>query len=203
MKIQILTPTSWIPEMLRMIERVARISHGSKMSTSMDETKEFLRKLLRWGHWTPFEVGFVTVLLQDVSRGLSHELVRHRLASPLQSSTRYREPEYCWTLIPDEARPELERLFDQAKEVIRRYTDDPDIIRQVYPIASKVELAITANFREWHHIFALRCDKAAHPEIRQAMLTLLRTLKELASPVFDDFLIYDDHAELSGEYKIV
>lgn len=167
-----------------------------------------LRKMLN-----VIEHSFLTVKFLGVSRGFTHEMVRHRLASYSQESTRYVDYvrrgggadldrfQLCCIVPPH--RDEEEKvplkdgrnvsLVDMFTEIemyyraLRKTGWRPQDARQVLPIGIRAEIVVSANLREWRHIFAMRTSKAAHWEIRSVMCDLLSELKRIIPPVFADF----------------
>jgi thymidylate synthase (FAD) len=148
-----------------------------------------------------------------VDRGVSHELVRHRLCSFSQESTRYCNYKGGITFII----PPWLHIHESNTDYydISRYHDPellwlntmryieivyidmldhnwtPQQARSVLPNSLKTELVMTANFREWKHIFKLRTSKAAHPQMREIMIPLLNKAKELIPVIFDGINIED------------
>lgn len=139
-----------------------------------------------------------------VDRGVSHELVRHRIASFAQESTRYcnyskdkfgNELTFikpAW--IDDEAHPAA-----LAWESAMRFAEDkyfylldngwsPQQARSVLPNSLKTEVVMTANYREWRNFFKLRTAKAAHPQMREVTILLLKELQSKIPVVFDDIV---------------
>lgn len=202
MKVELLTPAEWFPMLLSIVERCGRVSHKSDMSDTEEDQKKFLKKLLHLGHWSVFEHGCFTVLLSDVSRGLTHELVRHRHLSFIQQSTRYVNPGSNH-VFPDLGVKTGEVLYHLNK--IQELTSDlpKDQRRQFYPIGTATTIAVTGNFRAWHHVFELRTTRYAHQEIRDAMTEVLKLVQPLSSPIYDDFVIDHDAGTVSrtDEYK--
>lgn len=151
---------------------------------SVDNYGKFIANLIKNGHESPLEhVSFTVKFITD--RGISHELVRHRLAAFTQESTRYcnyskekfSKEIYC--VMPDYSKenlkwtPEMEAEFREAFEDCQRHYMNlidmgatPQFARAVLPTGLKTELVMTANIREWRHILKLRCDQAAHPDVR-------------------------------------
>jgi thymidylate synthase (FAD) len=172
--------------MERVIERAARVCYKSEGRISNEVNKEFIRSLCNRGHLSVFEHGVITVLLVT-DRGISHELVRHRIASYSQESTRYCNyskdqfnkeltfirPRYykiedrrtCEYFIWCQAMSNVEKVYFQLLE----QGSTPQEARAVLPNSLKTEIIITANVREWRHIFELRCSKEAHPQMQELM----------------------------------
>ena len=190
MDVELLFPTTKElgDALLGVIERAARVSHRSKMAANPDQRDEFLRKLLRAGHWSVVEHAQATVLISGVTRGFTHEFVRHRLGAITQESTRYKIDDEVRVHVPgaQELEPELSRL---ATELQHRYRHLPrDVRRHLLPIGVDTRLIATHNLRSWHHLLEVRLDKHAHPEIREVAAAILKELGWLFPPVFDDLL---------------
>ncbi len=165
-----------------------------------------IRKL---GHESVLEHSAMTVEFNNISRGFTHELVRHRLASFTQESTRYVDKSNFVFIFPPDKNPNkkiINLLLPNGKKIkispkdwikmneniyrsLRKLGWPCEDARQFLPIGIKTQIVITANFREWRHIFKLRCDSHAHWEIRRAMVNLLEDVQKLIPVVFDDFKI--------------
>jgi thymidylate synthase (FAD) len=217
-------------EVLKKLERIARTCYKSEGRITEDDSsaRKLLTNIVKSGHEAmiehySFSVKFIC------SRAISHELVRHRMASFAQESQRYVNytkdmgvtfiiPERLhdtlkpWTgyyniidlgvpgafkLIsedfPDPHNSEFVKALAMAEEM---YLDaihiegvKPQDARDVLPNATKTEVIMTANLREWRHFFNLRCDRAAHPDMRKLALNLLRQVHALIPVIFDD--LYD------------
>jgi thymidylate synthase (FAD) len=185
------------------IERSARTCYKSEGKMGDAPNMEFIHKLRRNNHASVLEHGVVTVLV-ITDRGVSHELVRHRLAAYSQESTRYcnygsdrfgdmvsfivpyyyTEPErYCEYVIWYKAMQEAEKTYFQLLE----QGSKPEEARAVLPNSLKTEIVITANCREWKHIFSLRCSPKAHPQMRQIMSKVQSKFKELWPAIFESY----------------
>ncbi len=185
---------------LRHLELAARTCYKSEDQASADSARKLLSRIVRLGHDSVLEHISVTVRIV-CDRGVTHELVRHRLCSFSQESTRYANyaqdkfgseitviRPYFWAL--DDARYGLWLSAMQACEAAYLSLVDAGATaqeaRSVLPNSLKTEIVTTANIREWRHIFKLRCDKAAHPQMRQVMLPLLAAFQERIPLLFDD-----------------
>ena len=145
--------------------------------------------IVKSGHHSVLEHEIVSVKLV-CDRGVSHELVRHRLAAYSQESTRYCD----YRKHDDDNEPGISviRPFfypkdsdnyalwyaamkdaDRAYMSLRHNGSSPQEARSVLPNSLKTEVVSTMNLREWRHVFEVRCSKAAHPQMRQMMLPLL------------------------------
>ena len=185
-------------EVMRKLEAAGRICYQSEAGD--DTADEFIRKLIKKGHESVIEHQSVTVVF-TVDRGISHEIVRHRLASYSQESTRY-----CnyskgkfngeITVIEPFEREEFPFAYDiwemscRADETAYNamLADDckAQDARAVLPNSLKTTLFMTANLREWRHFFKMRCSPAAHPQIREVAKDLLNQFNELLPAVFGD-----------------
>jgi thymidylate synthase (FAD) len=197
---------------LQLIELAGRTAYQSRNKITDDSAAKFVKMLRDRGHESVLEHSAMTVEFNNVSRGFTHELVRHRLMAITQESTRYVDESDFRVVIPpdkdpDEKLVELDLsngtkikvsfqewmdLNEQMYRGLRKAGWVPEDARQVLPTAIKSQIVITANFREWRHIFKLRCDKRAHWEIRQAMVNLLKDVQKIIPVIFDDFEISAD-----------
>jgi len=141
-------------------------------------------------------IEFGDIIIKFITnRGVTHELVRHRLCSFAQESTRYVRYDGTMEFIKPEWFSDLEAIarweqamYDAEEHYIFLLNNGwrPEQAREVLPNSLKTEIVVKANIREWRHIFTLRCSKAAHPQIRGLMLPLLKELKTKLPIVFDD-----------------
>ena len=182
-----------------LIQQLANICMAGRVcyrSDKGDDSKavggKFIDMIMRRGHHSVIEHSSLSVMFSNVSRGFTHEMVRHRLCAFSQESTRY-----C-----DYANGQLdleksELTFAEAYyKVLRGDGWIPQDARQFLPIGIAAKIVVTANFREWRHIMAMRTQKAAHWEIRYVMYDLLTVLKTWIPVIFRDFVNVDDHGEL-------
>ena len=170
--------------------------------------------LLRSNHESVIEHSSMTVRFINVSRGFTHELVRHRLASFSQESTRYVDyakrgkgvdlEEFEMQFIMPPHRDKHQKIlledgrsvfpedmaieFEMYYRGLRKADWFPEDARQFLPIGIKSEIIMSANFREWRHVFALRTAKPAHWEIRGVMGELLKEVRKTVPIVFDGFV---------------
>jgi len=163
-------------------------------------TKELIKKVIRKRHHSVLEHAMATFRIKGGSRTFTHELVRHRLMSPSQESQRY--VEYGKTgdydvVLPDsiEKSRYKDRYLEVAagcealySEMVKNDIPKEDA-RYILPGGTTSEIVISANFREFRHIFEVRCHPRAHWEIRGVCLKMLEVMKEEAPIVFDDFVI--------------
>lgn len=191
---------------LQKIERAARTCYKSEDRISYDgeSAKRLVRGLIKSGHEAMLEHGGLSVRFV-CDRGVSHELVRHRMASFAQESTRYcnySKDKFGGELTFVRPSKELigglwdELVMDKWKDAMlsceRAYLRllelgaSPQMARSVLPNSLKTEVVVTANWREWRHIFELRCAPDAHPDIRGLMFGLLKELHDRIPVIFDD-----------------
>lgn len=186
---------------LELIERTGRICYKSENRINPGSAAKFVKMLVELGHEAVIEHVQASVLL-ITNRGVTHELVRHRMASYAQESTRYvkyhGEMEFIKPVWWDDVNYSqqqkdhwsnsmqiAENSYHQALE----FGDKPEQARELLPNSLKTEIAITANLREWRHIFKLRCSNKAHPQIRMLMLDCMKGFAQAIPVVFDDLLI--------------
>lgn len=203
---EILTPISeGGMDELKMLEKIARVCYKSESHITEDgeSAKKLITALIRSGHEAMLEHGIISVKF-TVDRGVSHEIVRHRMASFAQESTRYCNyagdkfgneltfirPSFfggpgtiskygMWCNLMDEAEQSYMRLIELGAK--------PEEARSVLPNSLKTEIVVTANYREWRHIFALRTSPKAHPQIREVMIPLMQELREKIPVIFETF----------------
>lgn len=193
--------------MIRAIEKAARTCYksehlrGNKATETSTETstEALLRQCIARGHESILEHEKVTVRF-IVDRGVSHELVRHRIASFSQESTRYCN--YGKSRFGGEIAlaPMLDGLTSvQVRRRLKLWAEmevvylaevaegvKPQQARDNLPTCLKTEIVVTANLREWRHILRLRTSPAAHPQMRKLMLPLLALFKERIPVIFED-----------------
>ena len=185
---------------LQHIERCGRVCYKSEDKITETSAQAFVGNIIKRGHEAVLEHSSVTVKFV-VDRGVSHEIVRHRLAAYCQESTRYCnyskngfggeitviKPLYldegtrafaCWRGACETA--------ESAYFSLLEWGCSPQEARAVLPNSLKTEVVMTANLREWRHFFNLRTAPAAHPQMREVTIPLLRRMQELIPVVFDD-----------------
>lgn len=199
---------------LRLIEQAGRTCYKSEDKMDEVSSTTFTAMVLNRGHHSVIEHSAMTIRI-ICDRGVSHEIVRHRLAAYSQESTRYvnykggctfiiplwldlKEGEYnafdvlqmmkvkgdkvtdtdIWLASIAGATIDYNRLLDAGWS--------PQKARSVLPNSTKTEIVWTANFREWRHIFKLRCGPAAHPQMIEVMAPLHEEVKKLIPVIFDN-----------------
>lgn len=188
------------PSILRKIERCGRVCYKSEDKITDGSAEAFVRNIIKRGHESVLEHVSVTVNF-ICDRGVSHELVRHRLASYSQESSRYcnyskdgfgGEITVIKPLYLEEETPSYDVWRDACEVAEGAYFDmlefgcTPQEARAVLPNSLKTEVVMTANLREWRHFLRLRTSNAAHPQMREVACMLLEKLRNLVPVVFDD-----------------
>ena len=215
---EILTPISegGIEE-LKHIEKIGRVCYKSegKITEDGESAKKFVKMLITRGHEAMIEHSSLSVKFV-VDRGVSHELVRHRIASFAQESTRY--VNYSLEKFGNEINvidirdginldnkmknmdsdtissimSEWCLAMEDAEKHYMKMIElgsTPQIARSVLPNSTKTEITITANYREWRNFFKLRVPNTAHPQMREVTIPLLKELKRRLPIIFDDIEI--------------
>lgn len=192
MKCELLTATSNSEEL---IEKAARTCYDSKENP--ETRKQFIQNLMKRGHLGVIEHGVATIKVEGVSRALTHQLVRHRLASYNQRSQRYvKEGGFKYVIPPSIAdnRVKLQKYKDIMATLRNAYTIflkdgiPAEDARFILPNACESEIVITMNFRAWRNFLKLRLDKHAQWEIRELAQRILVILNEQAPSIFEDLL---------------
>jgi thymidylate synthase (FAD) len=182
-----------------MIEKVARICYQSVDKVGPGSDEKLVKFLLEREHMAMIEFGYALARI-IADRGLTHELVRHRLASFAQESTRYvdySKEKYGGLLVIRQpgidGNEDAEKIWETAMKsaefayfALRRLGVKAQSARSVLPIGIKSEIAVGANLREWRHIFKLRCATSAHPIIRGVMKTILERFYEKMPALYED-----------------
>lgn len=186
--------------LLKKIERIGRVCYKSEDKITDDSAEKFIRGIIKRGHESVIEHASLSVKVV-CDRGVSHEIVRHRLASYSQESTRYcnyskddfgkeitviepfflkRETDgwYHWLNACEAAEA---AYFDMLE-----FGCSPQEARSVLPNSLKTEIVMTMNLREWRHFLKLRTSPAAHPQIRQVADMILAVFRCNYPVFFDD-----------------
>lgn len=192
---------------LKHLEACGRVCYKSEDKTTEDSAEKFVRAIVRRGHEAVIEHVSVTVKF-ICDRGVSHEIVRHRVASYCQESTRYCN--YSKEGFGKEITVIKPSFLEEGTCAYNDWlygctcAEDayfgmlyagctPQEARSVLPNSLKTEVVMTANLREWRHFLKLRCSKAAHPQIRELALALLALFHCNIPVLFDD--LYEEYFE--------
>lgn len=187
---------------LQFIEQAARTCYKSegRITDDGESAKRLVKQLIQSGHEAMLEHSMLSVRFV-VDRGISHEIVRHRLFSFAQESTRFcnyskgkfgRELTFIKPCFWDENSNfyMMWKLccMEAEKDYISFINDGatPQEARTVLPNSLATEIVVTGNYREWRHFLKLRTDKAAHPQMREITIPLLAELQERIPIIFDD-----------------
>lgn len=195
-------------EMIRKIEKIGRVCYKSESNINDESAERFIRNILKLGHESVIEHEAITVRM-ICDRGITHEVVRHRIASYSQESTRYCNYagdkfnnqitvidlaggfEYDLNNETDRAKYEVwTEAMEQAEQSYFRMLElgaTPQEARSVLPNSLKTEIMITMNLRAWRNFFRLRCDSHAHPQMREVANIALQVFKEKLPVFFSDF----------------
>lgn len=196
------------------LELAARTCYKSEDKISQGSSEAFLARLIKSGHESVIEHISVTVRLV-CDRGVSHEIVRHRLCSFSQESTRYANyskekfgseitviKPYFWKeggdryKVWESAMAACERAYLSLIESGAKAQE----ARSVLPNSLKTDIIVTANIREWRHIFKLRCSKASHPQMREIMLPLLAAFHDRLPVLFGE--LFETYKKDIANFKL-
>lgn len=183
-------------ELLRFIESMARISHRSEERQTLDSWERFLTAVvLEHGDWSVVEHASATAIFR-VNRGVTHELVRHRLFSFTQESTRFVNgrksyPDGLEFVVKSSATPPPLQVqaLNHSESAYLELLDSgwrPQEARSVLPNALAATIAVTGNLRNWRHLLLMRTSKETHPEFLDVTVPLLDTFKERVPLLFAD-----------------
>jgi thymidylate synthase (FAD) len=180
--------------LLKKIEKAGRTCYQSEARITSDSYIRFIKGIIARGHLSVIEHVVVTAKVV-CDRGVSHEIVRHRIASYSQESTRYVnykegieviQPPY---IIDQVALAKWEASMLHAENTYKDLISlkvAPEIARSVLPTALATELIMTMNLREWRHFLTIRRSKGAHPQIAQIANMLLIKLQKAIPVIFED-----------------
>lgn len=182
---------------LKHLEACGRVCYKSEDKITDTSAERFIKNVIARGHEAVLEHASITVKFV-CDRGVSHEIVRHRVASYCQESTRYcnygtgGEITVIKPLYLEEDSPAYFHWHNSCKVAEHDYLNmllnncSPQEARAVLPNSLKTEVVMTANMREWRHFLRLRCSLAAHPQMREVAIMLAEKLHEAVPVIFDD-----------------
>ena len=193
--------------MLEKLERIGRVCYKSEGNIKDGSAEKFIAGILKRGHESVIEHEAITVRF-TCDRGVTHEIVRHRIASYSQESTRYCNytsdkfgneitvidiaSGFNYDLNNENDRKKYEIWERSMKESEKAYFEmleagaTPQEARSVLPNSLKTEIVVTMNLRAWRNFFRLRSDKAAHPQMRELSDMALKLFKEKLPLFFED-----------------
>lgn len=189
-------------DMLRQVELCGRVCYKSEDKITDTSAEAFVRGIIKRGHEAVLEHASLSAKFV-CDRGVSHEIVRHRLAAYCQESTRYcnyskegfgSEITVIKPLFLEKGKQGYQ-MWKRACEVAEMAYFDlldwgctPQEARAVLPNSLKTEVYMTADLREWRHFFKLRTSTAAHPQMREVALMALRQMQAAVPVIFDDIM---------------
>ena len=181
---------------LQLIEMAGRTCYKSESKITPDSSSTFVRNIILRGHESVLEHESITIRI-ICDRGISHELVRYRIASYSQESTRYCD--YKGDIEFINPHPHISDESDEymiwidamqsaenAYVTLREVGVPPQLARNVLPNSLKTEIVVTMNLRSWRHFLILRTAKAAHPQMREIAGKIQELLRILLPAVFGD-----------------
>jgi thymidylate synthase (FAD) len=212
-------PVAWLGDSTggeRLAEFAGRLCYMSQANPAKRPTREYLDNIKKQGHGSVLEHANYSVLVEGVSRSLTHELVRHRAGFAYsQLSQRYVDESNAAFVVPpaiigDEKleRAWLEQIesaqrtyVSLVEQLMERYGWVADRVhrrkmareaaRAVLPNATETKIVVTGNVRAWRTMLELRSSEGAELEIRRFAVMTLRMLQHEASGFFSDFVVYD------------
>ena len=211
-------PVQWMGESTdgeRLAEFAGRLCYMSQKNPAQRTTRDYLENIKKQGHGSVFEHANYSLLLEGISRSLTHELVRHRAGFAYsQLSQRYVDESQAAFVVPpaiigDEALvAQWKAQVESAQatyvalvdKLMQRYAwvDDKvhrrkmarEAARGVLPNSTETKIVVTANVRAWRTMLELRTGEGAEQEIRRCAVAVLRVLQREAPSFFDDFEVY-------------
>ena len=211
-------PVNWIGDSTpgeRLAEFAGRLCYMSQRNPASRTTAEYLENIKRQGHGSVLEHASYSLLLEGVSRSLTHELVRHRAGTAMsQLSQRYVDEseanfvvppaiigdadlEAAWRAQIEAAQASyvalVERLMDRYKWVddkVHRRKMAREAARGVLPNSTETKIVFTANVRAWRAILEMRSSEGAELEIRRLAVAIIRLLQAETPAFFSDFEVY-------------
>jgi thymidylate synthase (FAD) len=210
-------PVNWIGEATdgeRLAEFAGRLCYMSQRNPARRTTREYLENIKRQGHGSVLEHAHYSLLLEGISRSLTHELVRHRMFNFSQLSQRYVDESEASFVVPpaiigDQAleaswREQIEAAQRSyvalVEQLMERYAWVSDKVhrrkmareaaRGVLPNSTETKIVVTGNARAWRTMLELRAGEGAELEIRRIAVAVLRLFQQEAPAFFDDFEVY-------------
>lgn len=192
-------------EVLKHLEKCGRICYQSNHKVTPTSAPDFIKSIIKSKHETILEHYSISVLIV-CDRGISHEIVRHRLASYSQESTRYcnyskedfgSEITFIKPFYLDEKSDSYIMWLNSCKEAEDTYFEmlnfghSPQEARAILPNSLKTQLVMTANLRQWRHFFKLRAlgtTGKPHPQMKEIAVPMLKEFNSLIPVVFEDLI---------------
>ena len=186
--------------MLRFIEQQARISHRSEDKQTPDSWERFISAVvLQHGDWSVTEHVSLTATIR-VDRGVTHELVRHRLFSFTQESTRFvKYKGQMEFIVPAPPERNTDPIFmsvwtdameraEQSYALAISQNWYPQVARTLLPNALAATIAVTGNLRNWRHFFLMRTSKETHPDFKRITIPMLAEFQKVIPLLYDDII---------------
>lgn len=185
---------------MKHIERAGRVCYKSESRISDKSAEKFISNIIKSGHESVIEHVSVTFKI-ICDRGVTHEIVRHRICSYSQESSRYCDYSNnkfggeltfikpCFWSEDDQNFLLWKKTMQQLEEIyltMRKNEARPEQARSILPNSLKTEIFMTANLREWRHFLKLRTASRAHPQMREVALKILEILREKLPILFSD-----------------
>ena len=212
-------PVNEFSEPVNFIANVARTCYKSDAHNNNDINAEreanerLVQKLIRLDHGAMLEHSFLSVKI-TCDRAIANEIVRHRLFSFAQESTRYvNSTKHGFEFIMPPFEGNMEGLKESGEACVRNVCQiaasvyesmlecgyaTPEIARSVLPLCTATRIVVSGNMREWRHFFKLRADSHAHPQMRALVIPLLYELQEAIPVMFSDITV-DDKSKVSSD----
>lgn len=187
-------------EILKKIEKIGRVCYKSENNVTEESSKRFVSNVLKRHHESVIEHESISVRI-ICDRGVTHELVRHRVASYSQESTRYcnysndkfgNELTFIEPCFWQKESKQYKLWENQMKQAEDNYIElinegaTPQEARSILPNSLKTEIVVTMNLREWRHFFKLRTAPDAHPQMIEIAKMILDLFKEKIPVIFDE-----------------
>jgi thymidylate synthase (FAD) len=189
------------PDPEKMVAIAARLCYSPVGTDELDEklsqqdVEKLVRFIIKSGHLSTTEHAVFTFGIEGISRALSHQLVRHRIASFNQQSQRYvkfRE-NFQYIMPPmvgihEKIKEKYQSLISDMHDFYMEMLDagiDPEDARSILPNASETKIIVTMNARELLHFFTVRCCNRAQLEIKQLAIMMLKEVKKIAPVIFE------------------
>lgn len=190
-------------KIIKKIEKIGRVCYKSEGKITEDSAEKFISNIIKSGHESVIEHETISVRV-ICDRGVSHEIVRHRIASYSQESTRYcnynnekfgKELTVIKPIFWSEDSKEYKAWLEIMDEIEKKYNmliemgTKPQEARSILPNSLKTEVIMTMNLREWRHFFKLRTSMRAHPQMREVAIMILEKFKKEIPIFFDDIVV--------------
>ena len=199
MKIELLHIT---PNAEEIIEQAGRTAYLSFNKVDADSAAKFVRMLINRGHDSVLEHATATFKISGVSRTMTHQLVRHRIASYTQQSQRVvNEGDLKKYTTPPSIENDkvskfsfdvsINECFDTYDKLIRNGINKEDA-RFILPNACQTQIVVTCNLRNWRHIIQMRGSKHAQWEIRNMAREVLKILQKECPNTFFDLKVWEE-----------